>query len=49
MKPEGHPDYHFITVQMNDGTLYKTRSTWGKAGDKLTLAMLVTQAFPARR
>ncbi|HXZ68778.1 MAG TPA: 50S ribosomal protein L31 [Alphaproteobacteria bacterium] len=37
MKEGIHPDYHFITVQMNDGTLYKTRSTWGKAGDKLTL------------
>ena len=37
MKKDVHPDYHFITVQMNDGTLYQTRSTWGKEGDKLVL------------
>jgi large subunit ribosomal protein L31 len=37
MKKDIHPDYHFITVQMNDGTLYRTRSTWGKEGDKLVL------------
>ena len=37
MKPDVHPDYHFITVQMNDGTIYKTRSTYGKEGDKLSL------------
>ena len=37
MKEGIHPDYHFITVQMNDGTVYKTRSTYGKEGDKLTL------------
>ncbi len=30
MKSEGHPDYHFITVQMTDGTTYKTRSTFGR-------------------
>ena len=35
MKKEGHPDYHFITVVMTDGTEYQTRSTMGKAGDKL--------------
>jgi large subunit ribosomal protein L31 len=29
MKKEGHPEYHFITVQMTDGTEYRTRSTWG--------------------
>ncbi|MCR9195629.1 MAG: 50S ribosomal protein L31, partial [Hyphomonas sp.] len=29
MKAEGHPDYHFITVVMTDGTEYQTRSTWG--------------------
>ncbi|MGZ3297974.1 MAG: 50S ribosomal protein L31, partial [Asticcacaulis sp.] len=27
MKPEGHPDYHWITVTLTDGTTYKTRST----------------------
>ena len=37
MKKEGHPDYHFITVVMTDGSKYQTRSTWGKAGDKLNL------------
>jgi large subunit ribosomal protein L31 len=37
MKSEGHPDYHFITVVMTDGTKYQTRSTMGKAGDTLSL------------
>jgi len=37
MKKEGHPDYHMITVVMNDGTTFKTRSTYGKEGDTLTL------------
>ncbi len=37
MKPEGHPDYHFITVVMTDGTEYQTRSTYGKEGDRLVL------------
>jgi large subunit ribosomal protein L31 len=37
MKSNTHPDYHEITVKMTDGTLYKTRSTWGKAGDTMTL------------
>lgn len=37
MKAETHPDYHEITVVMTDGTEYKTRSTWGKEGDVLTL------------
>lgn len=37
MKTETHPDYHFITVQMTDGTTYQTRSTWGKEGDTLHL------------
>ena len=32
-----HPDYHEITIVMTDGTSYKTRSTMGKAGDKLQL------------
>ena len=26
-----------ITIQMTDGTTYKTRSTWGKEGDTLRL------------
>ena len=37
MKKEGHPDYHFITVVMTDGTEYQTRSTYGSAGDTLRL------------
>lgn len=37
MKAEIHPDYHEITVQMTDGTTYKTRSTWGKEGDVMRL------------
>src|SRR3546814_16170491 len=37
MKQDTHPDYHFITVQMTDGTSFKTHYTWGKEGDKMTL------------
>ena len=37
MKKGIHPDYHEITVLMTDGTEYKTRSTYGKAGDTLRL------------
>ena len=37
MKAETHPDYHEITVQMTDGTSYKTYSTYGKEGDTLRL------------
>ncbi len=37
MKKQGHPDYHFITVVMTDGTEYQTRSTYGKAGDRMVL------------
>lgn len=37
MKAETHPEYHEITVQMVDGTSYKTRSTWGNPGDTLRL------------
>jgi len=37
MKDKIHPDYHEITVVMTDGTTYKTRSTYGKAGDTLNL------------
>lgn len=32
-----HPDYHEINIVMTDGTKYKTRSTWGKPGDTMTL------------
>ena len=37
MKAEGHPDYHFINVQMTDGTIFKTRSTYGEEGVTLAL------------
>jgi len=37
MKKDIHPDYHEITVMMTDGSSFKTRSTWGKAGDTLRL------------
>jgi large subunit ribosomal protein L31 len=37
MKANIHPEYHEITVLMTDGTEYKTRSTYGKAGDTLRL------------
>ncbi len=33
MKPNIHPDYHEITVKMTNGKTFKTRSTYGKAGD----------------
>lgn len=37
MKAEIHPEYHEITIEMNDGTKYQTRTTWGKAGDVMKL------------
>jgi large subunit ribosomal protein L31 len=37
VKQDIHPDYHEITVVMTDGSTFKTRSTYGKAGDTLTL------------
>ncbi|WP_421788931.1 50S ribosomal protein L31 [Hyphobacterium sp.] len=37
MQKDIHPDYHFITVKMTDGTTFQTRSTFGKDGDTLTL------------
>ena len=37
MKKDIHPDYHEITYVMTDGTEMKTRSTWGKAGDRMNL------------
>jgi large subunit ribosomal protein L31 len=37
MKQAIHPDYHEITVIMTDGTEFKTRTTWGKAGDTMRL------------
>lgn len=37
MKADIHPDYHLITIKMTDGTEYQTKSTWGKAGDVMSL------------
>jgi large subunit ribosomal protein L31 len=37
MKKDTHPDYHMIKVQMTDGTVFETRSTWGKEGDTMQL------------
>ena len=37
MKEKIHPEYHEINVVMTDGTTFKTRTTWGKAGDTLRL------------
>jgi large subunit ribosomal protein L31 len=37
VKQDIHPDYHMIKVQMTDGTVFETRSTWGKEGDLMTL------------
>ena len=37
MKKGIHPDYHFVEVQLNDGSTYKTRTTHGVAGQKITL------------
>ena len=37
MKKDIHPDYHEITVIMTDGSEFKTRSTYGSAGDSLRL------------
>jgi len=37
MKSGTHPDYHFITVKLTDGSSYQTRSTWGKEGASMRL------------
>jgi len=37
MKKDIHPDYHEINIVMTDGTEYKTRSTFGKAGVTMRL------------
>lgn len=37
MKKDIHPDYHTINVEMNDGTVFQTRSTWGAEGDTMKL------------
>ena len=37
MNQGNHPDYHPIKVQMTDGTVFETRSTWGQAGETIAL------------
>jgi len=37
MQKDIHPEYHVINVTMTDGTVFQTRSTWGKEGDTLNL------------
>jgi len=37
MKAGIHPELHTITVKMTDGHEYRTRTTWGKAGDTMSL------------
>ena len=37
MKKGIHPEYHTITVKMTDGSLFTTKTTWGKAGDQMSL------------
>ena len=37
MKKGIHPDYHIITVKMTDGSLFTTKTTWGKEGDQMAL------------
>ena len=39
MKKDGHPNYHYITVLLNDGSKFLSRSTWSAAGDVMTLAI----------
>jgi large subunit ribosomal protein L31 len=37
MKKDIHPEYHDITVVLTDGTKFKTKSVYGKAGDTVNL------------
>ena len=37
MRKDIHPEYHMIDVKMTDGTVFQTKSTWGKAGDQMSL------------
>jgi large subunit ribosomal protein L31 len=37
MKKGVHPSYHFVNVVLNDGTTYRTRTTWGEPDQKLQL------------
>ena len=48
MKTDIHPEYHLIKVQMTDGTVFETRSTWGKEGDTLQLDIDTNSHPPGR-
>ena len=37
MKKDIHPEYHLIDVKMTDGTVFQTRTTWGAAGETMSL------------
>jgi len=37
MKDGIHPAYHVINVKMTDGSIFQTKTTWGKAGDQMSL------------
>ncbi len=37
MKKGIHPNYHFVDVQLNDGTTYRTRTTYGAPDQKVML------------
>ena len=37
MKKGIHPEYHTIKVKMTDGSIFETKTTWGKAGDQMSL------------
>ncbi|MCL5777912.1 50S ribosomal protein L31 [Limibaculum sp. FT325] len=37
MKADIHPEYHVINVALTDGSVVQMRTTWGKAGDTMTL------------
>jgi len=37
MKKGIHPNYHFVEVRLNNGETYKTRTTFGDAGQQVTL------------
>ena len=37
MKKKNHPNSHPIKVEMTDGSIFETKSTWGKAGETLKL------------
>jgi large subunit ribosomal protein L31 len=37
MKENTHPDYHMIDVKMTDGSVFQTKTTWGKEGDQMAL------------